>query len=94
MSFIESLTSFFSKPKEETRDQTLMGACLVCWGEQEYDGQIRELYKDKQIDVNNGKANHAFIQDFVVNILDGIHLKKGNSGYECPTCKRVSDNYE
>ncbi|MFT6210792.1 MAG: hypothetical protein ACJAYA_000168 [Bacteroidia bacterium] len=89
MSFIDNLASFFSKSEEETKNQAPIGACPICWGEQEYDGQVRELYKDKQIDVNNGKANHAFIQDFVVNKLDGIHLKKGNNGYECPTCKRV-----
>jgi hypothetical protein len=93
MKFINHLTSFFAKSKEETKDQVPVGACPICWGEQEYDGQVRELYKDKQIDVNNGKANHAFIQDFVVTKLDGIHLKKGNNGYECPTCKRVSDNH-
>ena len=89
MSFVDNLAAFFSKPKKETKGLTTDGACPICWGEQEYDGVIRELYKDKQIDVNNGKANHAFIQKFVVNQLDGIHLKKGNNGYECPTCKRV-----
>ena len=91
MDFIDELASFFTKTEDETKDQVPVGACPVCWGEQEYDGQIRELYKDKQIDVNNGKANHTFIQKFVVKRLDGIQLKKGNNGYECPTCKRVSE---
>ena len=89
MGFIEIIANFFSKSKDETKDQVPVGACPICWGEQEYDGQIRELYKDKQIDVNNHKVNHAFIQEFVVTRLDGIRLKKGNNGHECPTCKRV-----
>lgn len=45
------------------------------------------MNKDKQIDVNNHEANYAFIQDFVVTHLNGIHLKKGNNSFECPTCR-------
>lgn len=92
MDFIDSLSSFFSKPKEETENQTPTGACPVCWGESEYDGEIRQLYKDKQIDVNNHQANHAFIKDFVVNHVDGIRLRKMENGYQCPKCKRVKDS--
>ena len=84
---IEKLISFFKKPASETKDETPEGFCPNCWGKQEYDNVIRELYEDKQIDVNNHTANYAFIQDFVVNKLDGIHLKKGNNSFECPTCK-------
>jgi hypothetical protein len=47
------------------------------------------MYEDKQIDVNNHQAHHAFIQDFVVNMIEGIHLKKGDTGWECPTCHTV-----
>ena len=65
------------------------GACPNCWGEQEYDDMARDLIKDKQIDVNNGTARHAFIQDFVVNHVTGIHLQKGDTGYECPRCKTI-----
>ncbi|MFT4525890.1 MAG: hypothetical protein ACI9FU_001703 [Granulosicoccus sp.] len=94
MTFIESLTSFFAKSKEETKDQVPVGACPICWGEQEYDGEVRQLYKDKQIDVNNHRANHAFIQDFVVNHVDGIRLRKMENGYQCPRCKRVKDTLD
>ncbi len=87
MGIISSLISFFKRPKSETEDQTPEGFCPNCWGRQEYDNQIRELYKDKQVDVNNHQANYAFIQDFMVTHLDGIHLKRGNTGMECPTCK-------
>lgn len=37
---------------------------------------IRDMYIDKQIDVNNHDANYAFIQDFVVNRINGIRLTK------------------
>ena len=43
--------------------------------------------KDRQIDVNNKEANYTFIQDFVINHIDGIKLKKGTSSLECTTCK-------
>ena len=84
---IETLINFFKKPANETKGKTPEGMCPNCWGSQEFDGIIREMYEDKQIDVNNHKANHAFIQDFVVNRINGIQLKKGNNSLECPTCK-------
>lgn len=85
---IDKLIAFFRRPKEETASTAPDGLCPNCWGEQEYDGQIREMYIDKQIDVNNHEANHAFIKKFVVERVDGIHLRKGDNGMECPTCKR------
>ena len=89
---IEKLIRFFKRPKAETQNETPEGLCPNCWGKQEYDKQIRELYKDKQIDVNNHEANYAFIQDFMVTHLNGIHLKKGNNSFECPTCKTKFKN--
>lgn len=83
---IEVLMSFFKKDKSETSGQVPEGLCPNCWGSQEYDNIIRDLYEDKQIDVNNHRSHHAFIQDFVVNHVTGIKLKKGNNGLECPTC--------
>ena len=84
---IEKLINFFKKPKNDTEGQVPEGFCPNCWGSQEYDNMIREMYKDRQIDVNNHQANHAFIQDFIVNKINGIHLKKGNNSFDCPTCK-------
>jgi hypothetical protein len=84
---IKILIKFFKKPKEETQNEVPEGLCPNCWGEQEYNNRFRELYEDKQIDVNNHEANYAFIQDFMVTHLNGIHLKKGHNGMECPTCK-------
>ena len=87
---IEQLMSFFSRDAKETKNQVPEGYCPNCWGSQEYDNQIRDLYQDNQIDVNNHSAHHAFIQEFVVERLDGIKLKKGNNGVECPTCHFTS----
>lgn len=84
---IEKLITFFKKPISETNVKPLEGYCPNCWGEQEYDNTIRTLYKDHQIDINNHKANYAFVQKFVVTYLDGIRLKKGKNSFDCPTCK-------
>jgi hypothetical protein len=84
---VEKLIQFFKQSPEETKNKVPEGLCPNCWGEQEFDNVIRDMYKDKQIDVNNHKENHAFIQEFVVNRLNGIHFIKGDSGLECPTCK-------
>ena len=87
MSLIETLIDFFRKPKESTAGTSPDGLCPNCWGKQEYDNVIRELYRDKQIDVNNHKANYAFVQEFIVNRVNGIRLIKGSNSSECPTCK-------
>ncbi len=84
---IEKLIAFFKRPASETKNETPEGYCPNCWGSQKYGEVIRELYEDKQIDVNNHQANYSFIRDFVVNKIDGIRLKKGNKGYKCPKCK-------
>lgn len=88
---IQKLIDFFGRPSSETKTEVPKGVCPNCWGQQDYDTQIRELRKDKQIDVNNHEANYAFIQDFAVNRVNGIKLKKGNNGYECPTCRLKTD---
>ena len=85
---MSNIFNFFTKPKTNTQDSVPEGYCPNCWGEQEYDRTIRKLYKDKQIDINNHEASHAFIQEFVVNQIEGIHLKKGDNSFDCPTCKR------
>ena len=86
---IESIINFFKKNPESSNDQAPEGVCPNCWGKQEYDGTIRDLMKDKQIDVNNRQDAHAFIQKFVVERIDGITLKKGTSGLECPICSKA-----
>jgi len=86
MYLIESILAFFKKPKEETKGQVPEGVCVNCWGVQEYDHMIRDMYKDRQIDVNNHEEHYAFIQDFVVNHIKGIHLIKENDKLTCPKC--------
>ncbi len=89
MSIVDNLILFFKKPVEETKGKVPEGVCPNCWGSQGYDGVIRDLYKDKQIDVNNHEANNNFIKEIVVKYIDGITFKKGTSDFECPTCRMV-----
>lgn len=88
---IETLINFFKQPKEKTKGKTPEGLCPNCWGHQEFDNKIRELYADKQIDVNNYTANQSFIKEFVVTNLQGIKLVKGNNSFECPTCRIIAE---
>lgn len=46
------------------------------WGHQQYDGKIRELLKDRQIDINNHKDSYMVIQEFLKENIDGFRLKK------------------
>lgn len=85
MDFIENLINFLKKPKEETESKTPEGTCPLCWGYQEYDAKMRQLFKDKQIDVNNHRDRYMKVQKFVIENIDGIRLKKGKIK-ECPTC--------
>ena len=85
---IEKIIQFFKHSSEETKDNVLEGVCPNCWGEQEYDNKIRAMYEDKQIDVNDHTANYAFIQEFVVNHVNGIQLVKEHDRLLCPSCLR------
>lgn len=88
--YIESLMSFFKKSPQETKNESPDGLCANCWGEQEYDNVIRNMYKDKQIQVNNHEAHYSFVQEFVVERLNGIHLVNKNNSNECPTCRVIT----
>ena len=77
---IDSIIDYFKKSPEERKDSPPQGYCPNCWGRQKYDDVIRELYKDKQIDVNNDKANYTFVRKFVVTRIDGIQLIRGDLG--------------
>lgn len=87
---INRLIEFFKKPEEATKNQVPEGLCPICWGYQEYDGKIRKLYKDKQIDVNNHQDSYMLIQDFLVTHIDGIRLKK-DLVEPCPRCQSNPD---
>ena len=84
---LEKIIAFFKKEPTATKDQAPEGICPNCWGYHEYDQKVRAAYKDQQIDINNNKANHAFIQNFVVNNLSGITLVEKEEAWECPSCQ-------
>lgn len=90
MDLIENLVHFFQKPKRETEGKTPEGTCPLCWGYQGYDHKLRQLIKDKQIDVNNHRDSYMKIQKFMVKYIDGIRLKQGKIK-ECPTCGHQTD---
>ncbi|WP_207893801.1 hypothetical protein [Tenacibaculum sp. M341] len=83
---INFLKKIFGNKSEEINAELSNEYCPNCWGDQEYDNLIREKYIDKQIDVNNHKANYAFVQDFIVTHMSGIKLKSSVEGLQCPTC--------
>ena len=85
MDLVESLLSYF-KNNAEPVENVPQGLCPNCWGNQEYDHKIRQMYKDQQVDVNNHKAHYAFIQDFVVKEIQGIKLQSEKEGTVCPRC--------
>ena len=92
MDIINSLLAFFTKPEADVKDETPEGVWPNC--RQEYDNKIRDIYKDKQVDVNNQKAHYSFIQKFVVNYIDGIKLKLEENGWRCPNCSSVYTLYK
>lgn len=66
-------------------DTSPEGSCPICWGRQEYDGKIRVLLKDKQIDVNNHMDKYMSIQKFMKHNIDGITLQE-SIVTDCPNC--------
>lgn len=87
---INKFVEFFKNPKEETAGQAPEGVCNLCWGIQEYDGKIREIYRDKQIDVNNHKDSYMLIQKFVKEHIDGYQLKDDEI-HVCPDCPKLGE---
>ena len=69
------------KPEVNPSQET----CTVCWGHQQYGGQIRVYQEDKQIDVKNHKRTYVRSQKLVKNNIDGNLMKKKEIKI-CPTC--------
>ena len=67
MEWAEKILGYFKRKEAGENLKAPEGVCPNCWGKQEYDGVVRDLVRDHQIDVNAGRENYAFIQDFVVN---------------------------
>lgn len=85
MDLIDKLVAFFQRPESETQGQAPEGLCPVCWGYQEYDGKIREIIRDRQIDVNNHRQSYMFLQEFVREHIVGFELRDPEV-VTCPTC--------
>jgi hypothetical protein len=85
MDIIDNIIQYFKTENKSVDLVSPEGTCPVCWGRQEYDGKIRTLLKDKQIDINNHKDSYMIIQEFIIHNIDGIVLKKGIVT-DCPEC--------
>ena len=62
MDFINALVNFFKKKHQNKQRVRPEGMFPICWGYDEYDGKIRKIYKDRQVDVNNHKDSPLLIQ--------------------------------
>lgn len=85
MDIIDNIIHYFKNQHDEKKESSPIGTCLICWGYQQYDGKIRVLLKDRQIDINNHKDSYMLIQDFMKHNIDGIKLKEGILT-DCPNC--------
>ena len=90
MDLVKSIVEYFRKPKDQQTDDSPEGVCSLCWGIQEYDGKIREVYEDKQVDVNNHADSYMLIQKFVKDNMDGYQIKKGVI-HVCPDCSELNE---
>ena len=86
--FVKSLVSYFSKSKDEVGNEIPEGACPNCWGHYEYGDKVRTIIHDRQIDVENKRQTRAFVEDFVVQHVDGAHLREENNILTCPSCEK------
>lgn len=93
MDIVKNIVEFFERPESETVNKVPEGVCPMCWGYQEYDGKIRELFQDKQIDVNNRQDSYMRIQKFVKENIDGYHIKDGVV-HVCPDCGDLKEKGE
>lgn len=85
MDLIDNIIDYFKSDSKKEGLVSPEGTCPVCWGKQEYDGKIRTLLKDKQIEINNHQASYMIIQEFMTHNIDGIELKEGIIE-ECKKC--------
>ena len=82
MDLVESIIQFFKKPKKETVGKSPEGTCPVCWGYQEYDTKIRQMFKDKQIDVNNHQDRNVLHVDITKRRMPRLtYLNPNSLGY-------------
>lgn len=85
MDMVDNILDHLKTNRETDAKAVPEGLCPVCWGYQQYDGKIRQLFQDKQVDVNNHHESYTLIQQFVKQHLDSITLRKGEV-HSCPSC--------
>ncbi|MGF1556152.1 hypothetical protein [Paucihalobacter sp.] len=87
MDIIDNIINYLKDENKQKAEPSPGDTCPNCWGHQQYDGKIRQLLKDRQIDINNHKDSYMVIQAFLKENIDGFKLKEGDV-QECPTCVR------
>lgn len=76
MDFIDEMINHL-KNEGNTQDFIISEANIPNgWGHQQYDGKIRDMLKDRQIDINNHKDSYMAIQEFLKQNIDGFQLKE------------------
>jgi len=85
MDLIESIIHYFRHGGKDNKEVSPKGTCPICWGYQQYDDKIRDLLKDRQVDINNHKDSYMIIQDFMKHNIEGIQLKEAIIS-DCPNC--------
>ena len=70
------MDNVFQSPNYDTAGIIFSGSQIPNgWGRQVYNQRYRRLYKDKQIEVNNGRKNYSFIVRFVKKNISGSRLR-------------------
>lgn len=77
MDIIDNIINYFKSEENSDEKKSPEGISPTFWGFQEYDGKIRTILKDKQIDINNHIGSYTVIEDFMKHHIDGIKLKDG-----------------
>lgn len=90
MDIIDNIIEYLKNEDNQTASAP-GGTCPNCWGYQQYDGKIRALLKDRQIDINNHKDSYMVIQEFLKQNIDGLELKDGDVT-DCPQCVSNDSN--
>lgn len=88
MSLFDALVKYFSR--EDTAGapaEAPEGLCANCWGYEQYGGEIIKVARSRDIDLRNGRARNAFIQEFVVNHVEPIRLNDDGAGPYCKVCR-------
>jgi len=83
MDIIDKVLAHINTAPEE--NQAPEGICPLCWGTQEYDGKIRVMIKDSQVDIINHQKKDMILKEFVRQHINGITLDQGEI-HSCPTC--------